>query len=98
MTERYDRARNRTPGGIMGGVQPASPPSHGRSAGDRLRGLARSTGIAVGAVRGSRPRRVTPPEPGGGLGRGGALRGTVWAGGDSSPYDGVVLVGPEGRI
>jgi imidazolonepropionase-like amidohydrolase len=27
-----------------------------------------------------------------------ALRGTVWTGGDAHPFDGVVLVGPEGRI
>ena len=32
------------------------------------------------------------------LGRGVALRGTVWAGGATEPYDGVVLIGPDGII
>jgi imidazolonepropionase-like amidohydrolase len=53
----------------------------------RLRALARTTG-------GLRPRGLR----GGGLGRGVALRGTVWPGGDAVPYDGVVLVGPDGTV
>ncbi|HEU4349923.1 MAG TPA: hypothetical protein VFR35_19270, partial [Actinoplanes sp.] len=61
----------------------------------RLRGMVRVAGIAAGAVR---PARRWPVEPGGGLGRGVALRGTIWPGGDAMPYDGVVLIGPEGRI
>jgi imidazolonepropionase-like amidohydrolase len=34
----------------------------------------------------------------GSLGRGVALRGMVWPGGAARPYDGVVLIAPDGRI
>lgn len=64
---------------------------------DRLRALARTTGIAVGAARLPRVRRITR-SGGADLGRGIALRGRVWAGGDAEPYDGVVLIGPDGTI
>jgi imidazolonepropionase-like amidohydrolase len=57
--------------------------------------MARAAATAASAVR---PPRRAPVVPAGGLGRGVALRGTVWPGGDATPYDGVVLVGPEGRI
>ncbi len=74
----------------------AVPDPPGRSG--RWRALGRATGIAAGAVRPPRLRRAARPAPATELGRGVALRGTVWAGGDSQPYDGVVLVGPDGRI
>ena len=66
---------------------------------DRMRAFARVTRIAAGAVRRPRTGRASgTAASSGGLGRGVALRGTVWAGGDGSPYDGVVLVGPGGLI
>ncbi|HEX6756390.1 MAG TPA: amidohydrolase family protein [Mycobacteriales bacterium] len=65
---------------------------------DRLRALVRGTGIAVAAVRTPRARRITRPAGDTGLGRGVALRGIVWPGAGAEPYDGVVLVGPDGRV
>jgi imidazolonepropionase-like amidohydrolase len=56
--------------------------------------LMRAAGGAVAAVR--TPRRDELPE--GSLGRGVALRGTVWPGGAAQPYDGVVLIGSDGII
>ena len=61
----------------------------GRGAG-LLREALRAAGVAVTAL----PRRSAD----GSLGRGVALRGTVWPGGDADPYDGVVLVSPDGLI
>ncbi len=44
-------------------------------------------------------RRPAGPAPvDQGLGRGVALRGTVWPGGDAEPFDGVVVVAPDGTI
>jgi imidazolonepropionase-like amidohydrolase len=63
--------------------------------GSRWRSAARA--VAVGAARSVRRRRLSG-RPDGSLGRGVALRGIVWPGGDARPYDGVVLVGPDGRI
>lgn len=71
-------------------------PDPGRAA-ERLRALVRGTGIAIGAARLPRVRRITRPR-GGDLGRGIALRGRVWTGGRAEPYDGVVLIGPDGTI
>ena len=71
----------------------------GRGPVDRLRALARTTSIAVGAVR--LPRgvgRTVRSGVGSDLGRGVALRGRIWPGADAEPYDGVVLVGPDGTI
>ena len=56
--------------------------------------LMRAAGVAV-STRG--PRRDDRPVEGS-LGRGVALRGTVWAGGGTEPYDGVVLIAPDGTI
>ena len=56
--------------------------------------LMRAAGVAASA-RGSR-RDDEPVE--GSLGRGVALRGTVWPGGAVEPYDGVVLIAPDGII
>jgi len=56
--------------------------------------LMRAAGVAV-STRG--PRRDDRPVEGG-LGRGLALRGTVWAGGGTEPYDGVVLIAPDGTV
>ena len=67
----------------------------GVRAASRLRGALRAAGVVVSAVRAPRARSA---EPAGGLGRGVALRGTVWPGGAAQPYDGVVLIGPDGRI
>jgi imidazolonepropionase-like amidohydrolase len=57
--------------------------------------LMRAAGGAVAAVRAPR-REDRMPE--GSLGRGVALRGTVWPGGADQPYDGVVLIDPDGII
>jgi imidazolonepropionase-like amidohydrolase len=57
--------------------------------------LVRAAGGAVTAVRA--PRR-DERLPDGSLGRGVALRGTVWPGGAAEPYDGVVLIRPDGII
>jgi imidazolonepropionase-like amidohydrolase len=57
--------------------------------------LVRAAGGAVVAVRAPRRGEQLPE---GSLGRGVALRGTVWPGGAAQPYDGVVLVGPDGII
>jgi imidazolonepropionase-like amidohydrolase len=40
------------------------------------------------------------PRPGGAVavGRGLALRGTVWPGGDAAPYDGCVVIAPDGTV
>ena len=56
--------------------------------------LMRAAGVAV-STRG--PRRDDRPVEGS-LGRGVALRGTVWAGGGTEPYDGVVLIAPDGTV
>ncbi len=69
-------------------------PSPARVAALRLREVVRSVGVTIAAVRA--PRRE--PRTHGSLGRGVALRGTVWPGGDAEPYDGVVLVGPDGDV
>jgi predicted amidohydrolase YtcJ len=58
----------------------------------RLRELTRAGAVRAGY------RRVPAAPAGGTLGRGVALRGRIWPGGDAEPYDGVVLVGPDGRI
>lgn len=50
------------------------------------------------AVSGVRAPRRDDRSADGTLGRGVALRGTVWAGGATQPYDGVVLIGPDGTI
>jgi imidazolonepropionase-like amidohydrolase len=62
-----------------------------RAAG-RVRAVVR---VAVAGVRA--PRRDDRFADGS-LGRGVALRGTVWPGGAAQPYDGVVLIGPDGII
>ena len=99
---RVSRARRSPPEARTrdhGGMPPLarSPrPNDGRPAlASRLRGMARAAGTAASAVR---PPRRARGLGAGGLGRGVALRGTVWPGGDVTEYDGVVLVGPEGRI
>ena len=56
--------------------------------------LMRAAGIAVSPRA---PRRDERPVDGS-LGRGVALRGTVWPGGAVEPYDGVVLIAPDGTI
>jgi imidazolonepropionase-like amidohydrolase len=56
--------------------------------------LMRAAGFTVSARA---PRRDERPVEGS-LGRGVALRGTVWPGGDTEPYDGVVLIAPDGTI
>jgi imidazolonepropionase-like amidohydrolase len=56
--------------------------------------LVRAAGGAVGAARAPRPDQL----PEGSLGRGVALRGMVWPGGAVRPYDGVVLIAPDGTI
>ena len=54
-------------------------------------------GAAMAALRFA--RRASGPAPvGQGLGRGVALRGTVWPGGDATPFDGVVVIAPDGTI
>jgi imidazolonepropionase-like amidohydrolase len=54
-------------------------------------------GVAVAALRFA--RRNTGPAPvHQGLGRGVTLRGTVWPGGAAEPFDGVVVVAPDGTI
>ena len=64
----------------------------------------RATARGLGAllVTGSRLVRPTRATRSGGaateLGRGVALRGTVWPGGAAEAYDGVVVVAPDGRI
>jgi imidazolonepropionase-like amidohydrolase len=50
------------------------------------------------AVAGVRAPRRDDRLADGSLGRGVALRGTVWPGGAAQPYDGVVLIGPDGII
>jgi imidazolonepropionase-like amidohydrolase len=57
-------------------------------------------GVAGAAVAGLRfGRRPTGTAPSGqGLGRGVALRGTVWPGGDADPFDGVVVVAADGTV
>jgi imidazolonepropionase-like amidohydrolase len=57
--------------------------------------LVRAAGVAVSAVRAPRQDERLPD---GSLGRGVALRGTVWPGGAVPPYDGVVLIAPDGTI
>lgn len=69
-------------------------PSPARLAVLRLREVVRSAGMTIASVR--TPRRELRTD--GSLGRGVALRGTVWPGGDTRPYDGVVLVGPDGVV
>jgi imidazolonepropionase-like amidohydrolase len=54
--------------------------------------LMRAAGAALGAGR--RDDRLVE----GSLGRGVALRGMVWPGGTARPYDGVVLIAPDGTI
>jgi predicted amidohydrolase YtcJ len=56
--------------------------------------------VVVGGVRRqARSTRVTRAGSAGEeLGRGVALHGTVWPGGDAEPYDGVVLVDADGRV
>src|SRR5918994_6555555 len=63
--------------------------------GGRWRSVARA--LVKGAARRAGQRGLAGPLDGS-LGRGVALRGIVWPGGDAGPYDGVVLVGPDGRI
>jgi len=59
----------------------------------------RAVGVLVGGVRRARPDGVARPgRASEDLGRGLALRGTVWPGGQAAPYDGVVLVDADGRI
>jgi imidazolonepropionase-like amidohydrolase len=74
----------------------AAPRTSARHAAGRLRDLARAAGLVVTAARAPRTRDARLPE--GSLGRGVALRGTVWPGGAAVPYDGVVLIGPDGRV
>jgi imidazolonepropionase-like amidohydrolase len=82
----------------MGGV-PAFPTF-------AVRGLATAArAVATVFTAGSRLSRARPVGPSGlgstgvtGLGRGIALRGTVWAGGAAIAYDGTVLVDAEGRV
>lgn len=69
--------------------------SPARSAALRLREVVRAVGVTVSGVRAPRRELRTGD---GSLGRGVALRGTVWAGGDSEPYDGVVLIAPDGTV
>ena len=54
--------------------------------------------LAPGRPARPRPAGGTRARPAGGLGRGVALRGTVWPGGGADPYDGVVLVAADGPI
>ena len=58
--------------------------------------------VVASRLRGVAPARArraaAPVASAGGLGPGVALRGMVWPGGDEDPYDGVVLVGADGRI
>lgn len=70
-------------------------PTPARLAALRLREVVRAAGVAVSGIRA--PRRELRTHDGS-LGHGVALRGTVWPGGDSDPYDGVVLVGPDGSV
>ena len=63
----------------------------------------RAAGMVVSGIRRAGPTRATrasrPGPAGEELGRGVALRGTVWPGGDAAPYDdGVVLVDADGRV
>lgn len=64
--------------------------------------VARVAGRVRDAVRvvvsGVRTPRREARYADGSLGRGVALRGTVWQGGATQPYDGVVLIGPDGVI
>ena len=74
----------------------AVPDADGRGEmGGRWRSVARA--LLAGAARRAGQRGLTGAAEGS-LGRGVALRGIVWPGGDATPYDGVVLVGPDGRI
>jgi imidazolonepropionase-like amidohydrolase len=74
-------------------------PTPARIAALRLKDVVRAAGVAVAAVRAPRrDLRTHRDPPGGSLGRGVALRGTVWPGGTAEPFDGVVLIGPDGVV
>jgi imidazolonepropionase-like amidohydrolase len=62
--------------------------------------FARACGATlVSGVRLVRPATITRPRSAGAeLGRGLALRGTVWPGAEAEPYDGVVVVGADGAV
>jgi imidazolonepropionase-like amidohydrolase len=62
----------------------------------RWRALARAAGALVKAVRQPGPARTGSTADG--LGRGVALFGTVWPGGATEPFRGVILVDADGRI
>lgn len=63
-------------------------------------GLAGAAGTAWTAVRRTRRRSATTQAApaGHGLGRGVALVGTVWTGGDAEPFDGAVVVAGDGTV
>lgn len=65
-----------------------------------LRAAARGMGgLLVAGVRQMRASRSVRPGPAGTeLGRGVALRGAVWTGGAAPAFDGVVVIGPDGRV
>jgi len=56
-----------------------------------------AAGVAVAALRFARRSRAAAPA-GQGLGRGLALRGIVWPGGEAAPFDGLVVVAADGTI
>jgi imidazolonepropionase-like amidohydrolase len=56
-------------------------------------------GLLVAGLRQARvPAVVRPGGPAGELGRGVALRGLLWTGGAAAAYDGVLVVGADGRV
>ena len=81
-------------------VRPAGPAGATSPAGRARLGLARMVGVLVSGIRQYRagqPLRL-PGQAAGSLGRGVALRGQVWLGGSTDPFDGVVVVDPAGRL
>lgn len=65
---------------------------------DRARYGARLASAVAGVARRRLTDLTSRPVGGGDLGRGVALRGTVWPGGDEAEYRGTVLIGPDGTV